>query len=64
MEKMCVWEKNINSLEITVIIFKEYKKSKSAELFTKTSFFPLETVLKMAKETNKRDIKSLMCKSN
>ena len=53
MEKMCVWEKNINSLEITVIIFKEYKKSKSSELFTKTSFFPLQTVLKIKRETSK-----------
>ena len=35
---MCVREK-INSFEITVIIFKACKKYKSAELFTKISFF-------------------------
>ena len=35
---MCVREKN-NSIEITLIIFKLYKKCKTAEILTKTSFF-------------------------
>ena len=57
---MCVRKKN-NSFKIHVIILRyirnvnlPFKKDfKFAELLTKTSFsFTLETVLKMAKETN------------
>ena len=67
---VCVREKN-NSFEIHVIILRHirnvnfpFKKDfKFAELFTKTSFFfTLETVLKMAKETNKRDVESICAK--
>ena len=61
----------INSSEITVIIFKVFKKCKSliqkkfksAELLTKASFFLyFRDCPKMAKETNKRDGESIRAK--
>ena len=61
-------EKKINSFEIHVIILRyiknvdlPFKKDfKFAELLTKHSFsFTLETVLKMAKETNKGDVERM-----
>ena len=67
-----VWDwKKCNWFKITVIIIRYirnvnllFKKDfKIAELLTKTSlFFTWETVLKMAKETNKRDVKSFCAK--
>ena len=52
--------KNIDSSEITVIFLKAYKKCKTAELLTKTSFFyNLGTILKMAKEKHKGDVESI-----
>ena len=75
MGQICIQKqpekKKINRLEITVSLFKVYKKVnqlqkafESAELLTKASFFLLkkETVLKMAKETKKRDVESICAK--
>ena len=58
---LCVRErKKINIFEITAIIFKVCKKCKGTELLTKHPFsFTLDTVVKMAKETNKGDVKSI-----
>ena len=63
---LCVREKKNNSLEITVITFRAYKKCKSPiqkeflkGLLTNTPFFfTLETVLKLAKE-KKGDVESI-----
>ena len=69
---LCVGEKKNNSFEITVIILRYtrnvnllFKKDfKVVEVLTKTSFFfTLETVLKMAKETNKGDFGSTCAKA-
>ena len=55
---MCVREKN-NSFEIHVIILRYIR---NVNLPFKKDFRNLETVLKMAKETNKRDVESICAK--
>ena len=65
---LILWKKKISSLEITVIINKDVRNLnllfKSAEILTKPFFFlfTLETVLKMANETNKGDVESISAK--
>ena len=68
---MYVGDKKVNRFEITVIILRYirninllFKKDfRITERLTKTFFFfTLETVLKMAKETNKGDVESTFAK--
>ena len=63
---LCVrGEKTINSFDIAVIIFKAYKKCKSAERLTKTYFFLYFRDRPKNGEGNKqRRRRKYMCKSN
>ena len=59
---LILWERKINSLEITVIIYSK-RILKVQNFLPKYPFiFTLETVLKMAKETNKEDVESIRVK--